>query len=318
MAPYSKLPEEIIGDNIHLLDKDALSADERRLVQLYELAKAFSRSYVPGKDDNSQLFNGLFSGAALPENVSAVSFEYLCSKNNVQILLDKITVCKFLVMEYEGRHINISEQLLGGSQIDAAVKIAYFKNAYADTAFRVFSSFLKNPSVVYLTDFNSVCEEVYYGRADLCMLPLDSSKDAKLISFYRLIDKYELNPVFSCDVTALDGSVTTRYVLLRRSIALPGEEYKKSGGSCFFEFSFVPDEKAALGDILLVAEECGLSTYKVDSIPLTYSDSQFAFDIIINAEDSKKLDAFVLFLDLAVPQYKPMGIYPHIFARIGK
>ena len=82
-------------------------------------------------------------------------------------------------------------------------RVAYLRNAYADRAFRRFCEQLGELSVVYCTDFESVCEEVYYGRADMCILPLDSSRDAKLIGFVRLVDKYELknHPVLRDNVT---------------------------------------------------------------------------------------------------------------------
>ena len=132
------------------------------------------------------------------------------------------------------------------------------------------------------------------------------------IGYFSVIDKYELNPIFSCDITTPDGSVTTRYALLKKSIGIPKSEHREKCDSCFFEFTRVPDSSANLGDILTAAKECTLSVYKIDSIPLTYSDSEFSCDIILKVDDMKELESFVLFLALVFPQYEPLGIYTHV------
>lgn len=316
MALFRQNANTVIGENLTLLDTELRSADERRLAQLRERALLISRAdKLIDSDNRTDEFCAMFDIApdtdAIPE-----AADYLASRYNARSFSDKLTVCKFIAEEYRARRASLLERLLGSSAVQDTVRIAYFQNAYADAAFRIFSEALENPSVVYAADFTAVCEEVYYGRADMCMLPLDSSRDAKLISFYRLIDKYELCPVFSCDVTTPDGNVTTRYALLKRSFGLPSREHLSKPNFCFFEFTIVPDERSALCDVLAAAKECGLTLYKVDSIPLTYSDSEFACDVILKVGDTKGLDTFVLFLTLAVPQYEPLGIYPHIRAKV--
>lgn len=300
----------VIGENLALLAGEESSATERKLAWLRDLALLMLRSdsSIFGEtrsDDFAALFDDPTAGRDIPQEF----LQYIGFRDRAALFSDKLTVCRFLAEELERRGVKLLPRLLGSEGYTRSPRIAYFKNAYADAAFRIFSEVLDTPSVVYASDFTAVCEEVYYGRADMCMLPLDSSRDAKLISFYRLIDKYELNPVFSCDVTTPDGSVTTRYALLKRSVTLPDVKERRG---CFFEFSLVPDDGATLGDVLTAAAECGLTLYKVDSIPLTYNSSEFSCEVILKVGDPAGLDAFVLFLTLAMPQYEPLGIYPHI------
>ena len=298
----------IIGENLALLWEEASSAEERRLTQLRERALFISRgTSLLDSDNRAEEFSELFDGSNSFDE-AAENKQYM----STQLFSDKLTVCRFLAEEYRTKRINILEKLLGNESYGKAVKIAYFRNAYADAAFRIFSQVIEDPAAVYASDFSAVCEEVYYDRADMCMLPLDSSRDAKLISFYRLIDKYELSPIFSCDVTTPDGSVTTRYALLKKSPVLPK---KKAADKCdrfFFEFSLIPDNGGTLCEVLSAAVKCGLTLYKVDSIPLTYNESEFSCDVILEVGDIKGLEVFVLFLSLAVPQYEPLGYYPHI------
>jgi len=305
----------VINDNLALLDEEAFLSLERRIVQLRDRAGLMLRlDSLIESENRVEEFAALFEDAPLASDVPEESQEFLRSRAHARSLSDRLTVCRYLAEGLKNRSADTLARLYPGEPAVRSPRIAYFKNAYADAAFRIFSGVLDNPSVVYMPDFTAVCEEVYYGRADMCMLPLDSSRDAKLISFYRLIDKYELSPVYSCDVTSPDGGVTTRYALLRRSIGLPDAAQLDKADSCFFEFTLVPDESAALCDILWAARECGLSLYKVDSIPLTWSDSEFADDIILRVSSRQELTAFALFLALAVPQYEPLGIYMHIRA----
>ncbi len=300
----------VIGENLTLLCGENTSADERRLAWLRDLALLIMRDDSMLFDENrSERFSALFSGEVSTDDIPSNTLTHIEFRHRTATFIDKLTVCKFIAEEAERREIKLLDKLLGNTSYSRSPRIAYFKNAYADAAFRVFSDILEAPSVAYAPDFNSVCEEVYYERADMCMLPLDSSRDAKLISFYRLIDKYELSPVLSCDVTTPDGTVTTRYALLSRSISLPARADRTG---CFFEFSLVTDDGAALGEVLTAAAECGLTIYKVDSIPMTYNTVKFSSEVILKASEPKGLDAFVLFLTLAIPEYEPLGIYPHI------
>ena len=302
----------IISENLALLSDEATSAEERRLAQLRERALFISRgTSLLDSESRAEDFSSLFEDIAVSDSIPE-SKQHIQSQITAQLFSDKLSVCEFLAEEYAAKKINVTEKLLGNEPYGKSVKIAYFRNAYADAAFRIFSEVIDNPAVIYASDFSDVCEEVYYGRADMCMLPLDSSRDAKLISFYRLIDKYELSPIYSCEVTTPDGNITTRYALFKKSRAMPTDEALKKCDRLFFEFSLIPNNAKTLSEVLSAALRCGLELYKVDSLPLTYNESEFSCDVILEAADGARLEAFLLFLTLAVPQYEPLGLYPHI------
>lgn len=305
----------IISENLELLNGEYSSVFERRLTQLYDRAQLLARdSALLTSEERCAEFERMFDPTNLPPEASDEAKRYVKSYSEAQLLSDKLTVCRFLA-ERLGSRADFGELLGQGSaklgSDGKGVRIAYLQNAYADAAFRRFSEVLDSPSVTYPGDFTSVCEEVYYGRAELCMLPLDSSRDAKLISFYRLIDKYELKIILSCDVASADGGVTTRYALLGKSAVWPDYVIRNKCGSLFFEFSFVPDEERTLADVLSAAGQCGLRLYKTDAIPLSYSDSEFSCDVILDCQNGE-LNAFVLYMMLAVPQYELLGVYPHM------
>ncbi len=306
----------IIEDNLTLLEAETLSAFERRFVQLRDRADIiFRRGQIIENENRIDDFSAMFSNDMANGNMPDEFQEYFESVVDTRTFSDKLTVCRFLASEFSKRQQSVLTQLFTKDSVIESPRIAYFQNAYADAAFRIFSEVLDTPSVIYASDFTSVCEEVYYGRSDMCMLPMDSSRDAKLISFYRLIDKYELSPVLSCDVISPDGEFTTRYALLKRAISIPTEQQLNKCDSYLFEFTILPDNSTALCDVLAAARDCGLTLYKVDSLPLSYSDSEFSFDVILKVGKIEELEVFLLFLSLAIPQYVPLGLYPHIKSR---
>ncbi len=297
---------KVVTDNLAALDAENDAGIESRVAFLADRAALIARSEALGEGRSAD-FEGMFASRTetdtphVPERIA----KYLTGYRGALEKLDKLTVCGFLADRYQS-----GGTLPRKAEDEAAPKIAYLKNAYADDAFRRFSEVFEEPTVTYAADFTAVCEEVYYGRADMCILPLDSSRDAKLISFYRLIGKYELRIVMSCDVSSGDG-VMTRYALLRKSAFLPSEKQDKKG-ELFFEFSFVPDESSALCDVLTAAADCGLKLYKVDALPLTYTDSEFLYDVILRCPETPEV--FALYMSLAVPQYELLGVYRHMGA----
>lgn len=306
----------MIAENLKLLDNEASSAAERRIAQLSELATLISQEpdILLDTDSREEDFSSLFVRGAIPEASVEEARPYLEAYYSSQLLSDKLAVCRFLAERLGWKSDFRLASLLGEPNGFAPLKknprIAYLKNTYTDNAFLIFSKVLGNPSVSYQSDFESVCEEVYYGRADMCILPLDSSREAKLIGFCRLIDRFELKIVLSCDVTSSDGGVTTRYALLRKNLTFP-ETLPPESDARLLELSFVPTEGITLADVLSAAAGFGLELYKVDAIPLTYSDNEFAYDVILHCPD-RAVEPFALFMALAAPQYETLGVYAHI------
>ena len=305
----------IITDNLSLLTNDGFGVSERRLVWLYERSKLLLRdeSLMFG-ENRSEDFPALFDSAPIPEDIPNESRNYILAKQSEQALLDKLTVCILAAKEYI-RPRPLLERLLHAAPYRRNGKIAYFRNVYADAAFRAFGEYLENPTVSYHSDFNTVCEETYYGRASMCLLPLDSSRDSKLVSFYKLMEKYELFPVYSCDVTAPEGA-TTRYALLAKSMSLPQRDMRTRENGCLFEFTLATGTGDCISDVLTAAKLCGLDIYKIDSLPSTYDEGSFTYDLVLSVSSPEELDAFVLFMTLCVPEYEPLGVYNQIRTEI--
>ena len=182
--------------------------------------------------------------------------------------------------------------------------ISYVKNNYNDAAFLAFSKLFNTPKVSYGASFEEVCERVYNGVCDYCILPLESVAGGKLFSFYSLVEKYDLHIFAACDIDETSSSKRTRYALLSRTALIWEDNSKKS----YFEFSIIKDDSYALTDVLDVAFAMGAKLYRIDSIPLPYDDLTFRIYHVFEA-DANTLLNLRLYLENKYPQLKTVGHY---------
>lgn len=92
-------------------------------------------------------------------------------------------ICKFLTVSAVGD--SEAEDTLPKSAV-------YFRTPVSDKAYSVFSKEYTALAAMYAPDFKTVCEDVYYDRADACILPLESAEDGLIMSFRHMLLKYEL------------------------------------------------------------------------------------------------------------------------------
>lgn len=192
-------------------------------------------------------------------------------------------------------------------------RIAYLRNTYTDAAYVRFRNVFPRSTALYYSDFQGVCEALYYGRASACILPLENSTDGKLVRFYSLIHKYDLRIAMTVEINAEDGDVTTKYALLRKNITVPEQDENSDLFSLYFECTVILEEDVSLSDILFAASIYGLSLTRADADPLSYAEAEASYDLIFRIGDGD-LQAMLSFLYLMVPQFTLLGIYPMIAA----
>ena len=186
----------------------------------------------------------------------------------------------------------------------SSVKIVYVKNNYTDAAFFKFSTVFKTPKVSYRTSFEEICEDVYNGVGDYCILPIENAGGGKLFTFYALIDKYDLKISAVCDLYEGTSEHSTRYALLSRKVT----SYDKKETSSYIEFSIISDNGNELSNILSAAKKCGIGLFRIDTISVPYDDSRFRYYLIFESE-GKQAIPFLMFLNFKYPQYKNIGYY---------
>lgn len=185
-------------------------------------------------------------------------------------------------------------------------RVACQRSSFADEAYLQFCKHLNDPRISYTHSFLAACEDVYNGVCDFCILPVESALEGHLNSFSKLIERYELKIVMTCDVSEGAADKATRYALLSRQMCLA----PKGRSQSFFDFSIPLEQSPSAALLLMAAELCGMRLYRMDSLA-TNEPHRFSLRVILHA-DGADLYAFLLFLAMVAPHYDPIGIYPHI------
>lgn len=183
--------------------------------------------------------------------------------------------------------------------------IAYSKNALSDKAYRSFARHVPSARVSYGSDFTSVCEAVYYEKAEYCILPLENSTDGRLNGFYNLILKYELFVCLCTDIYNDDGEGYTRFALCKKDRSPFGTHRREN--QLYGEFFITPNDDYSVSDILFCADYLGVKGVKVDCMP-TFGDSEYGMYATFDCKESE-LFRFLLFFEAEQIRYSAIGIY---------
>jgi len=296
-------PVEIIDKNLADISRHQASLRERRLAHICDKANYLSKQFGEGElfftsDAFREIYNEINSGMII-KDVPEFNINATMDMMNETDNFDRIYLCRKLVELYRPLDIN---SLFGGSEKND--KIAYLRNSYTDTAYEIFSREIEDATVTYCADFNAVCEDVYYSRAGMCILPVENSTDGNLMRFRNLIKKYDLKIVMTCAVEAAQESVT-KFALLKKNV-----EYIKTKKKhpLYFEINAVTER---LRRLLSAAENYGFKLYKIDSVPISYSESEYSYNIVFSS-DNGELFPFICYLFLEIPQFNPIGIYTQV------
>ncbi len=306
--PYS--PEDIIDANLREIAERAGAVWEQDMAHLGEFAAELARGALPDADLVQTLCEhkprSQFSSTAPQGIFSETRAKLLDTSRHVYVCKELNRILQADAPFPPEAFFEEVEQL--GE--DARGRIVYQRNRYADDAYLQFSELIAEPRVSYSHSFSGVCEDVYNGLCEYGILPLESSSEGQLTGFSRLIDKYDLKIAATCDIRATDGIRYTRFALLCRT-PLPLHD-AKDGEDRFFEFSHPLDAEPSAASILSAAALCGLSLYRLDCrAGIEESENNRAVHYVFRA-GGKGLSAFLLYLAMAAPRYRPTGIYIHL------
>lgn len=191
-----------------------------------------------------------------------------------------------------------------GQDITAAAgRTAYMQNSYTDRAWRRFSAVVPDMTAEYFTSYPAVCEEVYNGRCRYCILPLYTSADGHLVSFRKLIGKYDLKICLETEVEMADESVM-RFVLLRRKLLSEDQTHVPG----YMELSAVLPEGGSASALIAACEALGAAVTAVYTIPLEYADrmQEFCLELDLTHAD---LAGLSVFLEASQLRYTVVGLY---------
>lgn len=187
-------------------------------------------------------------------------------------------------------------------------RVIFQRTNYADLAYRAFAKRLSSPHALYTHNFTLACEEVERGNCEYCILPLENSSEGALHSFSRLIDRFALKIVASCDVPTEDGTRITRFALLRRNLS---PLFEPICPETVFECVIPNENSPSVASLLLAAQWCGLKLSHVDSRLHTLDETAVSKTHFLFTVGNGDLCAFLLYLAMEAPDYEVPGIYKH-------
>ena len=274
--------------NLYGTEKEILCAAEKRAAHLYELTRCLNSETAP-LSDAPALLEALTEQMQKKDGQNGTVFRRFAAK--ITDAADKAGAALFL-SDTVYPELTLSDLVHTlEPEPEQRGSISYFKGPSTDMAFDIFASRINEPTIVYSHDFNSSCEDVYYGKAEFCILPAISG-------FYASAEKYELTGVDECIVT--HGDAETRFVLF-------------SGGL----LSYRQDEtvKAEIrmprtGDlftVLISAELYGLNCEGVDSLLTDFGASE----MITVSGEMKNVRRLLFFLYCMQINYGVTGVYKY-------
>ena len=312
----------IISDNLAALDEKQSGLCEKRLAHITEFAGLMKEAYADSEElffrsdafaDIYAEFSSTRSAALTNESTPAYNRPALETFSQAQSLFERVYLCEKLDIMLAGSDpmFYFPKDPEEGENV-----ISYLRNYYADAAYLCFSDQLEDAAVTYNDEFSGVCEDVYYNRARLCILPIENSRDGVLTRFRSLMSKFDLKTVMTCDIPMSDGDGSTCFALLKKNVELLPCSDKTA--QFFFRFSLPlsgPERgltTTSVTDILAAASWFGLDLHRIDSVPDAYADGGFSCDIVLEIGNGN-LSGFLCFLHLEAPRFTPSGIYYHIY-----
>ncbi len=320
-------PEEVIVSNLRETDRWEVEAGEQAYAHLCELAAeiaagfsdapAFLSSLPEHRPPTPPLTGGLRTVTAALRPM----LRELTARNSILLCIEL------------GRRIPTPRSLWldfffpGGDEEpnrSSFNRISCQKNRYTDAAYERFATLLPEPRAAFAHSYRSVCEDVYNGLCEYCILPLENSTEGRLTSFSRLIAMYDMKIAAVCDVPVGDDRVT-RFALLRRT---PVMLRAPDAMPWYFEFSCTlpaPARPAPGGqddppaheppgapDVLSAARFCGLTLGGADVSRGPEGSTRLHALLRV---DQGNLPAFLLYLAMELPGAVPIGLYPNLSER---
>ncbi len=284
---------ENIDVRTELLRKSSFTADEMR--SLYHKFCPFSgnKSYAEGKE----LFPSILSESRFDDVLLRAE---LCL--NLCFMTERQTLEKMTPQGMLGAVISPAEGL----------SVSYLQNLYSDAAFEKLAPLLCGtdnpdsfPEKILCDDLQSVCDYVESGRSSYCILPVENLSDGRLGGVRKLLLNYDLKMAHTI---ALKQSGLV-FGLLRKNLGIINSA---ESGPLYYEFTLHGGEKPKLGEIFHAAEYLGHKVHRMESLPLSYSDTEYLYDVILTCREGEEhLLALILYLILEAPGFSAVGIYRH-------
>ncbi len=310
---YSNIPElegtdtEITLANLSSLEVELEGLFEKRIAHLCELARAIIKDGGDVDLVKSIILSIRSDGEIDSERVSVYNTDEIRGLFSKVSLIERLIVFKEVFGEMPMEIFPSDTPVLSPEVRD---RIAYVKNSYNDTVFGQFSSLLDDAKASYFDTTTDVCESVLNGKCQYCILPVETMKDGRLISFYEAIISYNLRICAEFDLKSPEGTGYTRYALLGEFITPTKQIDKSKNNTKYLEITYI-DDNVLLCEILNAAEYYGMVLESIDTLIINEISEKKRFCAVFSAAGAD-IDAFMTYLTVDCPDVLLIGLYPRI------
>ena len=282
--------QKIYLDNLRQLSKRQSINDQQRKITISELASLYRDAYSSSDDALERLKS---IGTVLSASDEIIFLHEICRSE----LSEQIKNLLF---------IGSTEPTSAGSHS----KISYVKNRYNDIAFEHFLRSVPNAKPDYASSFVESCENVFDGLCEFSILPLANSRDGRLMSFYNLLDRYDLKICEIIEVDSEDSASTLSIARVSRACRDQRGKIQKNQKH-IFEFSIISESTDFLSHLFEAAKQANARLISIDSLPTEYASNMQKFFLSFSLPQQNVL-SFRLFVALNHQTYTPIGIYKEI------
>lgn len=310
----------VIYDNLSDTDRQSFSAAEKRVSHIRDMASVCA--------DGIRQSSGMRSAltAILRTDNAHSEFAGLIPERTIDV---KTAPCNSMTEKMQSREIMRDEMLIfcrelcrgdivslpelmeclvsaGNDNVVPERKIAILRNGQAGMAFEKFARNIFGVSAVYGDSFQSLCESVARSDVMYAVIPVENSSDGRLNGIHRIMEKYDLFTVMSCDITSADD-VSTRFALVGKKF----EYIEAADGIRTFEYRLTFGDIDRIADMITAARFYGAGVVGMSSIPGDYSGGKYTYAVTLDIGNADTA-ALLVYLKLNYLQFIPVGIYVHI------
>ncbi len=318
MALTSEKIETVFRKNLDHVHIQASSAAEKSFAHLHEMASLISYKIrktteeedllyaVIHSDEAVSIYRNAFSETFSCSAFSPVNQEEECFFERQTLLRSRLYLCRSIAKTGKKHSFSDLSPLFFGTSSQGLEahdrKVAFLRNHQAFRAFECFAKQLGGVSVLYENNFQNACEAVVLGQAAYAIIPVYSTSDGRLNSFYRMIEKHELSIAMVCDIDSDDGETVTTFALVSKErVCLEADGEK-------FECTITFENLADLADLADAAFYYHAHLDSLDALPVMLSGRAGTYSLLFDLKGAD-LDGLFCYLALEYPQMSIIGFY---------
>lgn len=313
---YVFATDSVTLDNLNSLSVERSILEERRLLELYDVALSLASSSSALLVDGLSIYDALSvlregisigeyprDGSALPECAVALSSLARSLSN-----LDRAMLAGMYVdaMRECGASLSETDFLPADKPPE---NFTYVKNPFSDEAFDVFSQEFRSPKVKYATTFKECAKALADGEAGYCLFPLEEKGGARLHTVAELIYRQDFKINSVTPVFGFDAGADIKYALVSRHFSVPP---RLAGDDRYLEIRISAALSSAISDILSAASVLGMSVYRLNTFTFDTEGDEATFFSLVLRDDGREFTPFLTYLALFAEDAVAVGVYKNL------